>query len=218
MSATDTVPRSPFAPVLAPHVAALPPVFARQFLFPEGTDTRELVVEGEMDHVGHRPFWLGPLFWLLAQGGVLVAENGEHVPTRLTITAQREADGGPAHVYRRVFRFPRVTRRFNAITVYDAAHRDAADYTGPGRSMYFVWRTTFQAPDTLHTVPAAVALCLGPLRLWVPRVLWPWLLMDTLTVQQADLAQPDTFRIAFVIRHPLLGEVFEYRGRFRVRR
>jgi hypothetical protein len=216
MPTTGAAPASPFAPALAPHAAALPPVFARQFLFPEGTDARELVVDGAMDHVGHRPVWLGPLFWLLAQVGVLVAENGEHVPTRLTITARREADGGPAHVYRRAFRFPHATRVFSAITVYDAAHHDAADYTGPGRSLYFVWRTTFQPPDTLRTVPAAVALCLGPLRLWVPRVLWPWLLMDTLTIQQAELTQPDAFRIAFAVRHPLLGEVFEYRGRFRV--
>ena len=85
---------SPFSPVLADHVADLPPAFREQFLLaPE--DPHAVLFEGRMYRVWRRPAWLWPVFWLLARPNILFPETGTDIPATMIIRAGRDRRGRP---------------------------------------------------------------------------------------------------------------------------
>lgn len=53
---------SPFEPVLGSEEIELPEVFQKQFLSAVDGNP-EIILEGRMDKVWHRPAWLRPIFW-----------------------------------------------------------------------------------------------------------------------------------------------------------
>src|SRR5688500_18359763 len=90
---------SPFSNVFANH-DRIPPAFQVQFFC-----TDRVVLDGEMSRVWLRHGWLRPFVWLLSRAGLLIGQTGDHVPTRLEISAGQDNRGNPQHVYQRMLSF-----------------------------------------------------------------------------------------------------------------
>ncbi len=60
----------------------LPIAFTDQFLATPERDY-DVVLEGVMHRIWHKPNWLGPLFGLLGHLGILVPRTGEGIRTKL---------------------------------------------------------------------------------------------------------------------------------------
>jgi hypothetical protein len=201
---------SPFSTILEPHFVILPPAFREQF-FLDPDAPYSLVFEGVMDHVWHRPRWLWPFFWALAQIDALFPETGRDISARMVMSAGRDPDGGPIQYWQRTFAF-RTVRRFNAITGYDAGLGRAVEWIGPRRMLQFVWDVCFEAPNRIVITTARCALRLGPWRLWLPR----WLTGTVRAIEHADRSRDDTIHIDLALTHLLLGAIFGYEGTFRI--
>ena len=207
---------SPFSSILEPYGDELPSVFREQFLFPADANY-QLALTGTMQHVWYRPRWLKPLFWLMSKFDLLVAENGENVPTTLIITANHDRDGLPRQMWNRTFQFDR-PRYFNSSVVYDVRTQRPTEYVGPGRMLGMIWDIRFHAPATLDMQTYAWVLYLGRWRIQLPRWLGRWLFGWDDTIQSADDSRIDVIHIDLTISHPLFGKVFGYGGTFQVQR
>lgn len=207
---------SPFGPSLEPHIEALPPAFREQFLLsPEAP--YQIVLEGQMHRIWHRPRWLGPLFWTLGKFNILVSETGENISTRVVIAAGRDTHGQPYQTWKRMFRFQK-PRYFNTRVVYDPHVQRAAECVGPAGVLRMVDDVQFHPPAMLEMNVYAWVLQLGRWRLQMPRGLGRWLFMVVHTLQRADDSHGDTFHVDLKVSHPLLGPVFGYEGTFQIKR
>jgi len=206
--------QSPFEPALPAEPQTLPPTFRDQFLIgPESLLT--VALDGRLDVT--RRAWLAPLFFTLARLGLLVAQSGRGVPVTLDVAPGRDARGEPWQINRRRFGFAR-PEQFNTLTVWDAKRKRIIDLTGPGGLMQIVWATRFDAPGTIRFEHGCFALGGRRGRIVLPRLLSHWLMGDPAFTQTVDAADPDVVRIDFTLAHPLLGELFAYRGDLRIRR
>jgi membrane protein len=204
-------PVSPLTPILLPYVDRLPPVLRDQSLLPVGAGYR-VVLEGHLDEIWQRPGWLSPFFRLLARAGLLIAETGRHVPARMTVTAVQDGDGLPCHVWHRTFDFP-APRHLHSRLSYDAELACPVEYFGPGGRLQMVWRLSFQEPLTLAIATEECALLLGPWRVVLPA----WSYAAVAFTTRAESAHVPLLRIELRLRHPWLGAVFGYHGRFQQR-
>jgi hypothetical protein len=205
---------TPFARVFACDTSLIPVPFRRQFLHTPETPER-VRLEGEMEHIWHRPKWLKPLFWLMAKGGVLVSRMGEHIPTVMDVGAFRGSDGLPYHTWFRTIYFPR-PEKFNTTLVYEPSIDRIADFVGPGNAIQLYWQAQFHQPATFTLDTAAAAIGVGGRRIWLPRWLWRWMFGVVRFRQIALPDAEDTVSIELIISHPLFGDVFGYRGKYRV--
>jgi hypothetical protein len=208
---------SPFDPIFAHYEPSLPWAVREQFCV-SPDEPFEVVLEGTMHRVGHRPKWLSPIMGLAHRAGILVPYRGRDVPTTVRIHARRYPTGSPYHTYERTFRFPGRPVRFFTTTLYDPALDRVADRVGPGGSIYIVWDARFHPPATCTQDTEAIALHLGGRKLWLPRPVWQWLFGAVHHIQYVDPEHDDTIHVGLVIRHPLLGYFFGYRGTFRLTR
>lgn len=204
-------PASPLTPILLPYVDRLPPVLRDQSLLPAGADY-QVVLEGHLDRIWHRPAWIQPLLWLLARAGLLFADTGENVPAHITVSAARDANGEPYHIWRRTFDFP-APRHLHSRLTYDARLERLVEYFGPGGRLQMVWHVSFQAPLTMAITTEACALLLGPWRLLLPA--WSYAAVAFTTTAQS--AHSPFLHIELRLQHPWLGAVFGYHGRFEQR-
>ena len=206
---------SPFSPALEPYADVLPPVFREQFLF-SAEASYQIVLEGQMHRIWYRPLWLRPLLWMLGKFNILVAENGENVPTRVVIAAGRDPHGQPYQNWRRTFRLQK-SRIFRTYVVYDSRVKRVVECVGPAWVLRMAEDVQFHPPATLEMNLYAWVLQLGRLRVQLPRGLGRWLFMVVYTVQRADENRDDTIHIDLKVSHPLLGSVFGYEGTFQVK-
>jgi membrane protein len=204
-------PASPFTPLLLPYVDRLPPVLRDQALLPAGAGYR-VVLDGRLDQIWQRPGPVWPFFWLLARAGLLFAETGENVPAHITVTAAHDAHGEPCHIWRRTFDFP-APRHLHSRLSYDAALGRLVEYFGPGGRLQMVWHVSFQEPLTVVITTEACALLLGPWRLVLPA--WSYAAVAVTTT--AESAHTPFVRVELRLRHPWLGAIFGYHGRFEQR-
>ena len=207
---------SPLEPIFAPFAGQIPLAFREQFLhsaeYPYG-----MALEGVMHTIWHRPRWAGPVFWALGKLGILVGQTGREVPTRLVVAPGRWADGTVYHRWARTLAFRRPAH-FDTTVIYDARLGALVELTGPGGLLYMAWTARFMPPRRFTLDTRAYALRLGQRRLWLPPWLG-WLAFGTVRfTQDVDEAHEDTVHIDLVITHPLLGDIFGYRGTLRTRR
>jgi membrane protein len=204
-------PASPLTTILLPYVDRLPPVLRDQSLLPAGADY-QVILEGQLDRIWHRPAWIQPLLWLLARAGVLFAETGENVPAHITVSAGRDGNGEPCHIWRRTFDFP-APRHLHSRLSYDAGLGRLVEYFGPGGLLQMVWHVSFQAPLTVAVTTEACALLLGPWRLVLPA----WSYATVAFTTMAESTHSPFLRLELRLQHPWLGAIFGYHGRFQQR-
>lgn len=209
---SDASLASPFSPVLESHLFNLPPAFREQFLLSPDAGYHVLL-EGQMEHVWHRPRWLWPFFLLLAWADILFPETGAAIPASLVVAAGRDSDGQPYQTWRRVFHF-KTRRRFNARVAYDARRRCVVEWLGPSHLLEATWDISFQPPEVMLITAREVALRLGRWAMTLPR----WMTVRVRAVERAEVTCDDTIHIDLVVTHPWLGDIFGYAGNFHLRR
>ena len=204
----DDKKQTPLAPVFAGHEATLPVAFREQFLATPEQDY-QVVLEGVMHRIWHRPTWLKPLFRLLGRLGILVPRTGQGVAATLEVKPGYLANGEPYHEWNRTFDFLRPVQ-FNTRVVYDAKQNNLADLVGPDFRLHMVWQGRYLPPNrfTLETVTNGIRI--GQCLVYLPRWLWLFLLGRVDFVQTAHLDAPDTSDVDLRILHPLFGEVFGF--------
>ena len=198
---------SPFWPAFERLPADVPEVFRKQLLVGSG---ERAVLEGQMDRIWVRWPWLLPLFRLLGIAGLLPERTGKNVPVTLTISGHKGRNGWSRQMWRRRFDFRRPKQMVTS-TVYDTTMGAAFDRLGPLGVFEVRWALEFEAPGTLTLRGDSWRLRLGPLILPLPSKL-----TGTPRVVQTAAGE-DAMHISFVNEVPVVGEVFGYEGRFRVR-
>jgi membrane protein len=197
---------SPFSATLRPYAEVLPPAFRDLWLLPAGAGYR-VVLKGKLDRIWLRPFWLRPLLALLRRAGGLLAPTGENVPVTITITAGREEDGHPFHLWQRCFDFGR-EHRLETKIVFDRKLDAVVERFGPKQMLQLVWVVRFRAPLTLEM---EVTDCVFHFRQWrspLPR--WAWL--KTSFHARAEAPHSERISIRLVRSYWILGKVFGYQG------
>jgi hypothetical protein len=199
----------PFDPLFAKVQAEFPLAFQYQFL--HSVDTESVVLlEGTMDKVWHRPVWLWPLFWLLAQVDILFPETGMQIPASMQVIGGRDEQHQPYQKWDRVFSFNRL-RYFNAIMAYDQRRQCVVEWLGPWNVIQVAWDIRFQPPTTIRIVTKGCRLIIGGIQLPLLRWFYPQV-KATETVVANDLIHID-----LEVSHPLLGVIFGYDGYFQIR-
>ena len=201
-------PRTPLSFVLAPFAAEMPKAFAAQFLEPINFGDA-VVLTGTVDEVWHRPRWIALFLWLSTLPNVLFPETGQNIPARLVISPVKTLDGRSVQFWRRTFLFPR-PRRFNATLAYDPTGHSRIEALGPGGVLETDWSARYVPPSRLVIRSRSAWIRLRSHRIPLHRVLTP-----RVRVVQDAAPTSDAVRVDFLMRHPLLGEIFGYRGSFR---
>jgi hypothetical protein len=205
---------SPFSTILEPYQAQLPHCLREQYLMSSDAPY-ELVLGGKMQRTWHRPFWLWPIFWLLAQGNVLFPEIGKNVPTILSIRGERTTQGDPIQTWERIFHFSKsLRRRYQSTMVYDNKTGNIMELQGPGNAFVETAELRFTPPQTIEFITVKSHLQIGRWQLPLPSRFW----ITAHVIQQADSLREDTSSVQLTITHNLLGPIFGYEGIFRTRR
>jgi uncharacterized protein (TIGR01777 family) len=204
--------RSPFFPVLSGVVNDLPEVLRDQYLV-RFEDPYRVVLEGTMDRIWHRPFWLWPFLRLLAIFDILFPEQGNDIEASMVVEGQPGRQGGGAQTWHRAFRFNKL-RRFNATMVFDQRLARVVERLEPFGILEVVWNVTFEPPDTIRIGTEDIRAGVDRCRMVLPR----WVSVEVEVSETALLDRNGTIAVAFVIRQPWLGEIFGYTGRFQVRK
>ena len=203
---------SPFDRLLA-GAEGVPEVFRDEFLVDAG-GTGEALLEGRMAFIRF-PWLLTPAIWVLGCLGVLVARRGNDVPSAVRVSARRDAAGRAVILFERTFQFQQSVR-FDSCTVWDEDRQQLVDLVGPGGFL----RTASEASyddGRLRFRSRAIGLAFRGRTFWLPEKVSALLCGRVLFVQQASHQEANSVVIALKISHPLVGEMFAYRGRFTVR-
>lgn len=203
---------SPFFPVLGAAAEALPEVLRTQYLL-RPADVERVVLEGRMDRIWHQPFWLWPLFRLLAVFDILFPEQGRNIQASMVIEGLPTEYACGAQTWRRTFLF-RTPRRFDATMAFDPKLARVVEWVRPGGVLEVIWNVTFEPPATIRIVTQGMRLGVGRLRITLPR----WAGVEVQVSEMALEEQSQRIAVDLVVRHPWLGAIFGYAGRFQVRR
>jgi hypothetical protein len=199
---------SPFSIVLEPCKDDLPVAFREQFLLPVDA-LYEVVLEGSMDRIWHRPLWLRPFLWLLAWFDILFPETGVDVPASMIISGGRDEQQLPYHRWDRTFSFTK-PRYFNAIMAFSPHARCVVERLGPRGSIEVRWHIHFRPPLTIEIISSDCYFKAGNRRIPLPA--YP-------TVRAVETALDETLiHVDLTVSHPWLGDVFGYEGVFHLRR
>lgn len=201
---------SPFEPMLRGR--ELPKVFVEEFML-SLDGSHDVLLEGSMDRVWSVR-WIRPLLRLLARWDVLFPETGRDVPATMHIFVGRDRGGRPCHVWNRTFVFPCAVRRINAQLVWEPSREWVAEWMGPEGLFEMAWHVDYVAPNVIEVDARLEALCVGRVRVPLPRLLQ----VDAYTVDTADPDRDDVLRCALRLTSPVLGALCGYEGTFRVTR
>ncbi|MDQ2713928.1 MAG: TIGR01777 family oxidoreductase [Chloroflexota bacterium] len=214
-SARETTPLgldSPFFPVLAEVVEKLPEVLRDQYLV-RSEDPYRVVLEGTMDRVWHRPFWLWPFFRLFAVFDILFPEQGRDIKASMIVEGRHDGQGGGAQTWYRTFQFRR-PRQFNATMMFDLRLARVVEHMAPFGMLEVIWNVSFEPPDTIRIETCGMRVGVNCLRIALPR----WASVEVRVSETALLDSRETIAVSLAVRQPWLGEIFGYTGRFQVRR
>ena len=203
---------SPFLPILATVSEDMPGVLRDQYLVRPG-DNYRVVLEGTMDRIWHRPFWLWPFFRLLAMFDILFPEQGSNVKASMVIEGLHDGQGGGAQTWHRTFQLRR-QRSFDATMAFDFRRARVVEWMGPGDMLKVVWKVTFEAPATIRIVTEGILFGVGQWRIALPR----WAAVEVRVSETALLDQTDTIAVDLVVRQLWLGDIFGYEGHFQMHR
>lgn len=199
---------SPFDAALAGYGPQLPPVFHTQFLAP-GEPSTPFKLVGHMDRIWHRPRWLWPAFWLLAQIDALFPETGLMVPASMTVTSYEDASGQYCQTWQRTF-WLKPRRYFNATMLFDPRLGKVVELVGPSGILRVAWDISFHPPVTIEIRAAEIWVRLGPWHVRLP----DRLRMHVEAVERADPSHNDAIHIQLTISQPPFGPIFGYEGSF----
>ncbi len=204
---------TPLAHVFANYDGHIPYAFSEQFL---ATPDRayDVVLEGVMHKIWHRPRWFKPLFWALGKTGILVSQSGQNIATTLEVIPGRFPDGTAYHEWNRTFAFEEPVH-FNTAVVYDAKYENIADRVGPNHILHMVWDGKFTPPNTFTLDTISNALQIKEKIFYLPEWFWKLMLGRVKFRQQAHMDEPDLVDVDLRILHPIFGEIFGYVGTFR---
>ena len=214
-SASRTTPLgrySPFFPVLATAVEDLPEVLRDQYLVGP-CDPYRVVLEGTMDHIWHQPFWLWPFLRLFAVFNILFPEQGRDIEALMIVEGRDDGQGGSAQTWDRTFQF-RKLRQFNATMLFDLRLARVVERMAPFGVLEVIWSVTFEPPDTIQIETCGMRVGVNRLRIALPR----WASVEVQVSETALLDSSEMIAVNLAMRHPWLGEIFGYSGRFQVRR
>lgn len=204
--------QSPFFPVLGGAAEDLPGALRDQYLLRPEDDER-VVLEGTMDRIWHRPFWLWPFFRLLAVFDILFPEQGSNVEASMIVEGLPTGRACGAQTWRRKFTFAK-PRKFDATMAFDPKLARVVERVRPGGVLEVVWNVTFEPPATIRIVTQGMRVGVGRLRIAVPR----WAAVEVQVSETALEDQSQRIAVDLVVRHPWLGAIFGYTGYFQVRR
>ena len=166
------------------------------------------VGRGEYEFAGPSKAWLAPLFTLAARANALFGERGENVGLTVVNVPHVDGRGRVCLSSTRSFAFPGVTRAMEDTML---AGRDGLlhDFLGRRRFLEVSLRLGVSPQGWLRMRSVGTWIWFGRLRVPLPRILSArvdlterW---DSATANQ---------RVEVTLTHPVLGRVFEYRGRF----
>jgi hypothetical protein len=205
------ITRSVFGPVFAGREGDLPPVFREEFLLAADADY-DLVLEGTMERIWHRPWWLWPILWLMGRTNTLFPDTGRDVPFRLVIANRIRPDGTLAQSWQRTFAF-KAPRRFDSELAFDERRGRVVEWVGPGGCVEVGSELVVHRAGILVMTTNEATVRVGR---------WRWRLPGALGVQVQVVheAVPDknAARVALTVRQKVLGPIFGYKGSFRMRR
>lgn len=185
----------------------IPEVFQKQFLYSVDNDA-EVILEGKMDKVWHRPVWLRPLFWLLAWLDILFPETGKNINCKMTIIGGRGEDGRVYQKWNRTFHFDR-KRYFNAVMTYSDNHKAVTERFGTVKFIVVLWGIEFISPTTIKIITKGNYLTLG--RYWIRLPFAPIVSVTETAINK------NTLHICLEISVLILGAIFGYEGTFNLR-
>lgn len=194
-------------------IEGVPEVFRDEFLV-DADGTTDALLEGRMAFIRF-PRLLTPAIWVLGRLGVLVARRGNDVPSAVRVSAQRDAAGRPVVRFERTLQFDQPVR-FDSITVWDEDRQQLVDVVGPGGFLRTASEASYHA-ERLRFRSTAIGLAFRGRTFWLPEKVSALLCGRVLFVQQASHQEANSVVIALKLSHPLVGELFAYRGRFTVR-
>ncbi|UFJ41866.1 DUF4166 domain-containing protein [Brevibacillus humidisoli] len=178
----------------------------------------QIVMDGNMEQIWHRPRWIKPLLWLLSKMDTFFPETGKEVPLLLENSSYCDREGVICMEWRRTFTFPGKIRRFNALMRYNPDRQIIVDYFGKGGWLEAdLLVKSFGGRDAggLEISSSGYRLRLGRFLMRVPGLLSPRALIREWT---EDGMQPDEIKVDVRLHHPWIGDFFGYSGRFTVRR
>jgi hypothetical protein len=167
-------------------------------------DEASIILQGHMEQVWH-PGWLTGPMWVGSLLGVLFPETGQNVPTYITIQTQ-----GLRQQWHRTFEFARRRRTFSDAMVLDQAKNRILNFFGANDRFAMVFHFVPLANGGLEIIGGQQYLNFGRTRLPVPRMLTPALITQEWPVSEDKIA------MELRIHHPLVGQIYTYRGQFTV--
>lgn len=170
----------------------LPPALQAHYAAGDSCDRGQLDV--------HFPAALKPLFWLLSRMGALLDCTGRDLPTEV-----RKHDQAGQQRWQRTIQYPDgKIRRFDSLW-RDSGRGSLIEFVNPWLGLEM---RPFVQGDQLHYRGERFILRCGQRQLGLPQ----WLLGYTSIVETA--VDTRHFAMDFRLHHPLLGEIFGYRGIF----
>ncbi len=198
---------APLRRALGTKLADLDPLVRDHFGMPEG----ERLYRGVMRRIWRRGGLLGallsPLLRMTARNDTLFPETGSNVPFELYHSVSRGGHNEISMIWARTFRFPDITRRFDAIMVYSEERECLVDWLGvDGRLEVELHATTEGAGLRLRS--GRQWLRVGGCKVGLPE----WL------VGRADVLETrgptGDLNIMVAVENPLVGQVMGYEGYF----
>jgi len=179
---------------LADQWQQLPPALQAHYQLNTNTDIGQLNIE--------YPIYMQPFLTFLRLFGVLINRRGENVDTTVDKHMQ-----GDIQYWKRSIRFSENrTIYFNSFWVHTGGN-ELIEYVNPFLGLRM---SVHIENNELHYEGLSFVLKLGQLIIPVPE----WLLLGHTTIVETGISESD-FKMDFKLRHPLLGRVFRYSGKFK---
>lgn len=151
---------------------------------------------------------LVPVFYAMTREDMLFPEAGDDVPFTVTTVGYRTDAGHEALTTRRTFEFGDTTRRFDTLTVWDAANERLVDYLG---------RHGYVASELRPRVEDGALVVEGGrqwLRVGERYLRLPGPMAADLEVRDRYDEGDERFHVTATVESALAGRMFTYRGAF----
>ena len=196
-----------FQEAVGPSIDSAAPRVKEHFLQHPG----RRVYRGVMKRVWRCSGWRGklsqPFLWIGGWTHTLFSETGCDIPFELENVVTLLPDGRTSMTWTRTFHFPRASRRFDGIMIYDPARRAIVDWLGNTKHLEVDLYAHVERGGMTIT-SGKQWLQLGPVRLALPE----WFSGQAKVREWDELG--GRLGISVVIHNPILDDFFGYEGSF----